>query len=541
MAGLVADDLAFLRYRNLRYRNFDVNTVTHNTVAVFDPCFSVPADSIRGMVDFSHLVANNPDFSDQDREWLHHLIADWQVIADLSFADLLLVLRAPSGEFIVAGQCRPSTVMSVRPDDMVGTMIEGEDAHAISKAMSEQKISRLDHYRAVGNTTVCDVYAPVRREGKVLGAVVRETNMATRMLNGRYESESIAAGKKLFEMIPAGSFPYTDAILNQRHNARVADGFIVLSDDGIVEYASPNAISCFRRLGSVEVMEGQYLAEIGASLIHEKDMLPETLPLVLAGKAAVDSELNANRSAVSMRSLPFMENGKRIGAVVLCRDVTEVRRREKELETKDAAIAEIHHRVKNNLQAVSALLRLQARRTKLPEVKAELEEAMRRVETIAVVHEGLSQTADEIVDFDKVIADLLRMSVDLATAKDQHIHISYLGKFGMMPAQDATPMSMVLTELVNNAVEHGFQGRKEGNVRISVGRGGNNLNVVVEDDGIGYTSESDQGMARSSGSGLGTQIINTFVTNDFGGSVKWEPRRDGGTRVILDIKLRAAQ
>ena len=197
--------------------------------------------------------------------------------------------------------------------------------------------------------------------------------------------------------------------------------------------------------------------------------------------------------------------------------------------------------MKNNLQAVSALLRLQARRTKSPEVKSELEEAMRRVETIAVVHEGLSQTADEIVDFDKVIADLLRMSVDLATSKEQHIHISYLGKFGMMPAQDATPLSLVLTELVTNAVEHGFQGRTEGNVWISVGRGGNNLNVVVEDDGIGYTSESDRGMARSSGSGLGTQIINTFVTNDFGGSVRWEPRRDGGTRVVLDIKLRAAK
>ena len=48
-------------------------------------------------------------------------------------------------------------------------------------------------------------------------------------------------------------------------------------------------------------------------------------------------------------------------------------------------------------------------------------------------------------------------------------------------------------------------------------------------------------MARSSGSGLGTQIINTFVTNDFGGSVNWEPRREGGTRVVLDMKLRAAQ
>lgn len=90
-------------------------------------------------------------------------------------------------------------------------------------------------------------------------------------------------------------------------------------------------------------------------------------------------------------------------------------------------------------------------------------------------------------------------------------------------------------------MEHGFEGRKDGHITISVGRSGPNLNVVVEDDGSGLGSEEQGGLARSSGSGLGTQIINTFVTNDFGGSVHWEPRREGGTRVVLDMKLRAAQ
>lgn len=236
-----------------------------------------------------------------------------------------------------------------------------------------------------------------------------------------------------------------------------------------------------------------------------------------------------------------MDANGRVGAVVLCRDVTELRRREKELQTKDATISEIHHRVKNNLQAVSALLRLQARKTKSEEVKKELKEAQRRVQTIAMVHEGLSQTADEIVDYDKVISSLLKMAVDLATMRDQHIDIDFIGRFGMMPAQDATPLSLVLTELITNSVEHGFEGRKEGHITISVGRGGNNLNVVVEDDGTGLANEEHDGMARSSGSGLGTQIISTFVNNDFGGTVRWEPRRGGGTRVVLDMKLRAAQ
>ena len=491
------------------------------------------------MTDFANIIANAPGLDDSDREWLHHLMADWQVIADLGFADLLLLIPGSDGQFIVAAQCRPSTVLSVRPDDLVGDVVDQNIRSRAMRAMSSHEIDHSGDVFDLDGFTVCDVYAPVWHNGKPLGVVIRETNLSTRTATGRYESESIDVAKCLFAMIPMGEFPYADSVLSQRHNARASDGFIVLMADGMIHYASPNAISCFRRLGYSGLMAGRSLAEIGTSLLRRNDPVPETLPLVLSGKGAVDMEFQANGAAASMRSLPISNEEGHSGAVILCRDVTELRRREQELKTKDATIAEIHHRVKNNLQSVSALLRLQARRTKLPEVRKELEDAMRRVETIAVVHEGLSQTADEIVDFDSVISDLLRMSVDLATSSDQHIDISYLGQFGMMPAQDATPLSLVLTELVTNAVEHAFEGRSEGHIVISAGRGGNSLNVVVEDDGVGF--DPNAGTKPGEGSGLGTQIINTFVKSDFGGTVRWENRREGGTRVVLDIKLRAAQ
>lgn len=493
------------------------------------------------MADFTHILVTRPDFTESDREWLHHLVGDWQVIADLSFADLLLIVQDGDGNYRIVEQCRPSTVMTLRVDDAVGALVPPEMVPELDAAMQSKNVFRSTVLRTVGKSTVCNVYAPVRHNGKTLGLVVRETNMATRESNGRYESESINAGKQLYEMIARGQFPYVNAIMSQRHVARVSDGFIMLTQEGIVRYASPNAISCFRRLGCLMTMQGHFLSEIGTDLLHRNDPVPEALPMVLMGKDAVDSEINANRSAVSVRSLPLYDGNGRTGAIILCRDVTELRRREAELQTKDATISEIHHRVKNNLQAVSALLRLQARKTKSEEVKKELAEAQRRVQTIAMVHEGLSQTADEIVDFDKVISNLLKMAVDLATMKDQTITVDFIGKFGMMPAQDATPLSLVLTELITNCVEHGFEGRKRGHITISVGRSGNNLNVVVEDDGSGLDTEEHNGLARSSGSGLGTQIINTFVTNDFGGSVRWEPRREGGTRVVLDMTLRAAQ
>ena len=110
-----------------------------------------------------------------------------------------------------------------------------------------------------------------------------------------------------------------------------------------------------------------------------------------------------------LRALPLTRDGERHGAIVLCRDVSDLRSKERELITKDATIREIHHRVKNNLQTVAALLRMQARRIAAPEAKMALNDAMSRVAAIAIVHETLSQAFDEVVDFDKVADGLLRM------------------------------------------------------------------------------------------------------------------------------------
>src|SRR5262249_19051112 len=88
---------------------------------------------------------------------------------------------------------------------------------------------------------------------------------------------------------------------------------------------------------------------------------------VSSGRAQLETEVEANGSVVQMRTIPLVVDGASAGALILLRDVTELRNRERELLTKDATIREIHHRVKNNLQTVAALLRLQARRTSVPE------------------------------------------------------------------------------------------------------------------------------------------------------------------------------
>lgn len=201
-------------------------------------------------------------------------------------------------------------------------------------------------------------------------------------------------------------------------------------------------------------------------------------------------EVDAGGATVLLRTLPLVVNGASAGAAVLIRDVTEVKRRDRALISKDATIREIHHRVKNNLQTVAALLRLQARRTTNPEGREALIESVRRVSSIALVHDALSMSVDEQVNLDEVIDRILPIMNDVASV-DRPIRINRVGDLGVLDSDRATALIMVITELVQNAIEHAFDPTAaEGSVTIRAERSARWLDVVVHDDGRGLPEDS---------------------------------------------------
>jgi two-component system, sensor histidine kinase PdtaS len=260
----------------------------------------------------------------------------------------------------------------------------------------------------------------------------------------------------------------------------------------------------------------------------------ETLPLVVTGRMPWRSEIESRGVSLSLRAIPLRDEQQRFGALVLCRDVSELRRREMELVTKDATIREIHHRVKNNLQTVAALLRMQSRRMVSDEAKQGLEQAMRRVATIALVHETLSQGLTQSVDFDELIGRQFRLSAEVASPSQQ-VRTERSGLFGELPSDFATPLALVINELVTNAVEHGLEGRA-GTVWLladrSEGDDGEELTVTIADDGVGLPETPHV-------EGLGLQIVRTLVTSELGGSIQWLPREGGGTAVQIRLSLAA--
>lgn len=206
--------------------------------------------------------------------------------------------------------------------------------------------------------------------------------------------------------------------------------------------------------------------------------------------------------------------------------------------TKDATIREIHHRVKNNLQTVAALLRLQARRMDSVRGREALNEAVRRVGSIAIVHETLSQNLDERVDFDEIADRVIAMVAEISPGK---VECSRTGRFGILDADVATPLAMVLTEILQNALEHAYPAGGHGSVEVSAVRGDQRVDsrllITVQDDGCGLPEGFD---AQRTGN-LGLQIVRTLVEGELGGTFDMVPvsAPGQGTRVVLDIPVQA--
>ena len=483
---------------------------------------------MRSLMQLAEEASSTP-LSEKDIDWLHLLLADWQVLADLAAADLVLWLPADDGRFIAAAHCRPATSTTVHVDDIIGLHLPAAREIELRRAIQTGQVVRSPSARWAGTYSMMETCVPVCHEGRIIAVVTREANLSSPRLSLGFEGWTVAAADTLCHMMARGEYPYDSTPQVTSHGVpRVLDGALLIDAEGRVQQATPNAVSCLRRLGIRSHVTGKVLAQEITEVIGDESLIEESMAVVVMGRASWRVEITARASTITMRALPLVNGRKRLGAVILTRDVSEVHRHEQELMTKDATIREIHHRVKNNLQTVSALLRLQSRRSSEEPVKVALAEAERRVQAIATVHAALSQNVDESVDFDEVARTIVRMAGAIAST-DHGVDVVTKGRFGTISADQAQALATVLNEWVANSVEHGLADR-DGRIEVRAQRDGLVMTVTVADDGVGFVPGTPM-------SGLGTQIVHQMVRGELRGSIEWAPREGGGTLVTLVTNL----
>lgn len=481
---------------------------------------------------FDILARHHTSLDDEDLDHIQRLISAWGIVSDLAFADLLLfapVVDSDGGKFVVLGQARPTTSQTFHLDVLVGWVVDEFERPMVARAWRRDESVETDD-AVFGRGERARVQCiPVRREGRIIAVLSCESAVGVARRQGQLERIYLDTFRKLARMIEKGQFPF-DADIADKASPRIGDGSLVLDNDRRIMFASPNAMNALHRMGFLSNVIGSRLEEIG---------IPGTLVrrTFETGRPVIDEFEPRLNISLAITSIPLLEDDVVSGVLVLMRDVTDLRRLDRLLLSKDATIREIHHRVKNNLQTISSLLELQARRLESGPARTALDEAHRRVRSIALVHEILSRDAAEQVAFKEIIEPLIRVAAQTALVADHHVEFALEGQAGELEASIATPLAVVLAEILANAVEHAFPNGKTSDgkspkVTMSLEEKNRNLHLQVKDNGMGLPEGFSIQKTRS----LGLSITRSLVESQLRGEI--DMRSEGGTKVDLVIPMR---
>ncbi|MDR1851797.1 MAG: sensor histidine kinase [Propionibacteriaceae bacterium] len=475
------------------------------------------------------LVRAHSNLEDEDIEWLKHLTEEWSVLADLVFSDLVLwVPDVDDSIFWAVAHIRPNTAPTSMKDEMVGENISYDYESLVTTAYLSQDIAHSSVNSEFADIPVEEHAIPILRNGRCIGIVDAHANLLSFRAKGSLEENYLKVGRVLAGMVMRREFPpATEANLSS-FSPRVIDGVVMVDANGLVDFASPNARTAFRRLGSTsELDNGDPFEPVVRAIIKSTHKTtPWPVKETLLGNGDREVELEVGRVGMRMRFYKLSTNGAPYGVLLLCRDTTDLLVQEKKLVTKNATIREIHHRVKNSLAMVAALLRLQSRRVKSEEAKQVLEDAMRRVSAIAAVHNVLSTKYDEQVDYDEVADRLFKM-----IGTSGKVNVVRQGSFGRLDPEIAERLSLILTEVCQNAIEHGLE-FQPGDVFVTPQR----VNGVLITEVVNHGKPLPEGFDLRTATSLGLSIAKTMV-KDVDGDFTLENMEDGGTEATIRIPL----
>lgn len=492
------------------------------------------------MATLAELAALRTSLDDPVVDHLLRLTASWSLLADLSFSDMLLMARVDGPEkgdsgFVVLGQMRPNNRSTMINDDLVGTTHDATSWPLVQLAfdggtriIGEVNVEAIDD--------VIPVWCvPVRFDGRVVAVMVRLQG-PLRGPASLYEQAYLSIFERLCVMVADSTFPFREEGVAGPGLPRVGDGIILIDGDGCVEFATPNAANALHRMGIYAQAEGQTLLELGMRVRSVERALEYAIP-------AMEEIDRGHDVAILFHCVPLLEHNLVTGVVTLLRDVSDLRQLNRLVLNKEAAVREVHHRVKNNLQTISSLLRLQARRSDEPETRIALGEAERRVRSIAVVHEVLSRQPGEEVVFDEIVRSLVLLVEDTVLALHP-VEIVVNGSLGVLSTDLATPLAVALAELLTNAVEHafiGFGGTNNDQVGVVT------LNLYLEDgDAIAEIRDNGRGLDEDFSlevpKSLGLSIVRDIIRAQLLGTIEMKSVNyadGGGTYVRVAVPLSA--
>ncbi|HOQ98763.1 MAG TPA: histidine kinase N-terminal domain-containing protein [Anaerolineae bacterium] len=479
-------------------------------------------------------VCAQPAPAAKDGALLRQVMAALPILADLSRTDLLLYRMSGADQVVVEAQARPNSLSPLYPQLAAGTPATPSVRAEVLKAFAARPWRRHVRTATVQGAPVARELLPIYgHAGRAIAVLGIDTSWLAHERQLRRSIHFRRALHGLQETALRGELAGAEDLAPFGEH----DGVMVVDVDMRIRYVSGIAANLYRRLGYAESLVGQHI-----SVLETRD---EALALAaLHEKRCLEEQATEHDFAWVRKALPFRRrslgptfhrlapgSSRPAGVIVTIHDATEALRREQELKIKSAMIQEIHHRVKNNLQTIASLLRLQARRASDPTVIRLLEESVSRILSVAVVHEFLSQNESAVISIREVGQRILGQTMAGVVDPSKRISLKLQGGNLYLPTQQATVCALVLNELVQNALEHGYDQRDEGLIVVTLRDDGEQVTLLVEDDGEGLP----EGFSVAGDGSLGLRIVQTLVEADLKGRFMLENARRAGLGVKATV------
>jgi two-component sensor histidine kinase/PAS domain-containing protein len=472
----------------------------------------------------------------EDLVFLARLEEQLPFLADISRADVLLYGCQADDKAIVLLHASPHSISPVYNRSLQGYEMGPGDEPRVFRALTSGHAARGSRgLIAEGAPIVQEVY-PVFSPGNgwPIAALAIETNLIENERHRRRSKEFQKALQKIKESVLRAEL----AGIEELSPFGEHDGVMVVDVQKRIRYVSGIATNLYRKIGYAESL-------LGRSLTSLETADDELVTLVMRKRRCLQRETTEGderiwiRKGVPLYASPggLMRLRKLLGlpplrstlsgVLLTIHDATERIRKEEELRVKTAMIQEVHHRVKNNLQTIVALLHLQARRVESEEARQVLEEGINRILSVAVIHEFLSHQESRVINVKDVSQRIINQMRRGVMDPEKHIRLKLEGPNVYLPARQATACALVINELLQNAVVHGYKRKTGGTISVILEDTGDQVSVTINDDGRGLPV----GFNLENGDSLGLQIVQTLVSGDLRGH--FELRDGDGVSAIV--------
>lgn len=465
---------------------------------------------------------------EQDQQQIRRIVAALPITADVSRADILLYGLLSEKRLLILRHVMPNSISSHYPDPVTGRNVAISEQPLVQHAFTTGRGgSRQLEIVSSGAPVIQDVLPVYNPEGEVIAAFVVETNMIAHERQRRRDPNFRRAVLWLQTMCMRGEISGAEEL----STFGLYDGIYVVDRSRLVTYMSGITANLFRSIGLAVDLGGQQVSELEPQDDALVDEVLSTNVCIEQRHETSDGRVWVRKALPLRRSLSWrwlwlraprwslFRHSERTtvdAVMVLIHNATDAVAKQRELNVKSAIIQEVHHRVKNNLQTIAAILRIQARRVHGEEARQQLSDAVNRILSVAVIHEFLSEDEHQPINIRDLCQRIAYQVQKVAGNPEQEIAIDILGPNIRLPASQATPVAMVLNELVLNALEHGLAGHSKGRITIDLSEEGNLVEMVIRNSGSSLPPDFDPRQSQS----LGLQIVQTLVQDDLKGDLQ---------------------